>query len=117
MSLNLDNANEIGGNDPEFLKELLSVYVKRFPEYYDTLDHAIQQEDLAEMAARIHRVKSAASVLGYHAFCQELKDTEEYCLGPEANKEKAIVRSKELLGKFMDSLEEVKTYLHENLGA
>ncbi len=116
MGLNLDNANEIGGNDPQFLKELLLVYEKRFPEYYDTLEQAIAKQDLRDTADRLHRVKSAASVLGFKAFCAELKEAEDYCLNPEAKKEKALARSSDLLVKFKTTLQEVQEYLQQNFG-
>lgn len=111
MGLDLSNADEIGGQDPEFLKELMEVYIRRFPEYYDTLEQAIKDKNLEEMGSRLHRVKSAASVLGYKQFCTELRDAENYCLSPEAKMEKAIELSEGLLAKFKDSLKEVENHL------
>ncbi|MGB0166115.1 MAG: Hpt domain-containing protein [Luteibaculum sp.] len=111
MGLDLTNANEIGGNDPEFIRELLTVYVKRFPEYHSALVVAIKDQDLKEMASRIHRVKSAVSVLGFKKFCSELKIAEDYCLSPEANLVKAISLSNNMLATFEASLAEVEQYL------
>lgn len=113
MGLDLSNANEIGGNDPEFIKELMEVYVKRYPEYHDTLEEAIKQGDLHEMASRVHRLKSACSVLGYKDYSKELIDTENYCLSPEANHAKATAMCKDMLAKFELSLNEVKDALNK----
>ena len=111
MGLDLSNANEIGGNDPEFLKELLGVYIKRFPEYHQGLEEAISSGDLKEMGFKIHRVKSATSVIGHKTFCDELRDTENYCLSPEANPTKAVELCNSMMQKFEQSLNEVRTYL------
>ncbi|TXC85270.1 Hpt domain-containing protein [Luteibaculum oceani] len=111
MGLDLSNADEIGGQDPEFLKELMEVYIRRFPEYHDTLEQAIKEKNLEEMASRLHRVKSAASVLGYKNFCAELRDAENYCLSPEAKLDKALELSEDLLAKFKVSLKEVEQHL------
>ncbi len=74
----IDSLREIAGDDPTFLSELQTLYVKQYKEKSPEIDRLAAAGDLAKIAAHVHMIKSSSGNMGamnFHDLCASLEQS------------------------------------------
>jgi HPt (histidine-containing phosphotransfer) domain-containing protein len=72
----IEALKEIAGDDPSFLSDLQSLYVKQYQEKAPEIDRLATAGELKKVAAIIHVIKSSSGILGamnFHRLCVSLE--------------------------------------------
>lgn len=92
--LNLEFIKENVSDDPEFITELLSIFLTDFFEDVERLSEAIGKGEFSQIQAQAHKAKSSARSLGVHVCAQRLQRLED-------------------LGKTQGEIDEIRQYQKE----
>lgn len=72
----VESLKEIAGDDPSFLPELQSLYVKQYKEKSPEIDKLAKAGELGKIAALVHMIKSSSGNMGamnFHDLCASLE--------------------------------------------
>ena len=62
--INIESLKEYSGDDEEFEKQLIEIFIKEVPDYLQSLESEIHKENLSEIKKAAHKLKSPLGIFG-----------------------------------------------------
>ncbi len=62
--VDLGRLREVSGNDPDFVKTLIHIFLDNTEQCLDTLERALERSDLVQIRLQAHTIKGACSNAG-----------------------------------------------------
>lgn len=87
------------GNDPDFLNQMVILFIKQTVENLEKIDAAIRQKNWSEIHFIVHKMKSAINLFGIKSLQQIIVATEE--LTRNKSDEKKIVGNLQLIDQVL----------------
>jgi HPt (histidine-containing phosphotransfer) domain-containing protein len=69
--------NNYSGNDPEFEKQLIELFIKEMPEYLKDLEKNVQDENFKGIKMVAHKMKSSCGIFGLKDLVERFHKLEE----------------------------------------
>ena len=110
--MNLENLLENFEGEEDILEEMIDTFFLVFDEKMNSLDLAINNNDLANIEFFAHNIKGAVSNFSANPIVEVLKNME---MDAREKKEEDILKNYDLVKKFINQLKEVLTKLKEEL--
>ena len=76
MKVDLDYLYTISDNDREFIKDMLSAFVKITPESIDGINDSLETKNWAEIGRLAHKIKPSILLLGIQELSDLIKEIE-----------------------------------------
>lgn len=77
IKVDLDYIYTISDNDRDFIKEMLTTFVKITPESIDAINNALETKNWKEMARLAHKIKPSILLLGIDEFSNLIREIEK----------------------------------------
>lgn len=104
--VNWDLINTYLGDDKDFQKQMIQVFISNMPEYYDDLESAFNNKDLEAIGKQAHKMKSSLSMMGIeaaHNLAVELENQSKQNV-EVASLEKQIIDLENILSSAIEEL-------------
>ena len=76
VTLDLNHLKKIVGDDPDFLRKVLQIFITNAPKDVDELAKFAADGDYEKVAFFAHRLKSAAAAIGFNEAYEAFKEIE-----------------------------------------
>lgn len=108
--INLDYVNELADGSPEFIKEMIDIFLSQVPEFTYELNTLYHIKNYIELARTAHKAKSSVAIMGMYELSEDLKTLELLAkdgMSPE--------KYREIIDKFDSECKNACTELKEYL--
>lgn len=108
--MDLKTALASASGDPEFLDELLGIFLRDVPRYFEEARAAMAEEDFDRVGRSAHALRGAAGQLGARALASAAYEVERWALGPaEGRKPMTIDALDKAVGDLLRALGVVRS--------
>lgn len=76
VNLDLNHLKKIVGNDPEFLRKVLQIFIANAPKDVAELSKFAEEDDHEKVAFFAHKLKSATGAIGFNDAYESFKEIE-----------------------------------------
>lgn len=76
MKIDLDYIYTISDNDRDFIKEMLTTFVKITPESIDAINDSLENKNWSEIGRVAHKIKPSILLLGIDEFSNVVREIE-----------------------------------------
>ncbi len=91
MKVDLDYIYTISDNDREFIKDMLTTFVKITPGSIDGINQALENNNWKEISRITHKIKPSILLLGIDEFSALIRDIEN---ATKNNPDRAVIEKK-----------------------
>ena len=74
--IDVDKIRGFASGDPDFIRQLIEIFLKRTPEYMEELNKAVKAKDWARIKMMAHKVKPTFTYVGMEAFTEKVGSIE-----------------------------------------
>ncbi|MDN3674197.1 Hpt domain-containing protein [Flavobacterium branchiarum] len=107
LKYNLSKVYALSDNDPEFVKEILNLFVTEVPEDLKQIKEGIKKKDHKHAYAYAHKVKPTLDLLGLNMAFEEILQVEAWT--KVEGKKKAIEETfKSIKNQVKEAIKEIK---------
>ncbi|MFY0674928.1 MAG: response regulator [Bacteroidia bacterium] len=78
--IDIEHINNFTGGDPDFIKQLVDIFLKRTPEYMNELKLAVDNKDWTQIKTMAHKVKPTFTYVGMGSFTKKVGSIEDYAI-------------------------------------
>jgi signal transduction histidine kinase/DNA-binding response OmpR family regulator/HPt (histidine-containing phosphotransfer) domain-containing protein len=75
--INIESLKEYSGDDEEFEKQLIEIFIKEVPDYLQSLESEIHKENLSEIKKAAHKLKSPLGIFGLNILIKKFDKIEK----------------------------------------
>jgi HPt (histidine-containing phosphotransfer) domain-containing protein len=107
LKYNLSKVYALSDNDPEFVNEILTLFVKEVPEDLDQIKEGIKKKDHKHAYAYAHKIKPTLDLLGLNVAFEEILQVEAWAKS-EGKKKEIKETFKSVKNQVDDAVKEIK---------
>jgi HPt (histidine-containing phosphotransfer) domain-containing protein len=107
IKYNLAKVYALSDNDPEFVNEILNLFVSEVPEDLKQIGEGIKKKDFKHAYAFAHKLKPTLDLLGLNVAFEEILQIEAWTKA-EGKKKEIIETYKSVKSQVKDAIKELK---------
>lgn len=107
LKYNLSKVYALSDNDPEFVNEILTLFVTEVPEDLMQIKEGIKKKDHKHAYAYAHKIKPTLDLLGLNVAFEEILQIEAWTK-TEGKKKEIIETFKSVKSQVNDAIKEIK---------
>lgn len=107
LNYNLSKVYALSDNDPEFVNEILNLFVKEVPEDLSQIKEGIKKKDHKHAYAYAHKIKPTLDLLGLNVAFEEILQVEAWAKA-EGKKKEIKETFKSIKNQVKDAVKELK---------
>ncbi len=107
LKYNLSKVYALSDNDPEFVNEILTLFVKEVPDDLEQIKEGIKKKDHKHAYAYAHKIKPTLDLLGLNVAFEEILQVEAWAKS-EGQKKDIKETFKSVKNQVDDAVKEIK---------
>nr|WP_315238037.1 Hpt domain-containing protein [uncultured Flavobacterium sp.] len=107
LKYNLSKVYALSDNDPEFVKEILTLFVTEVPEDLAQVKEGIKKKDHKHAYAFAHKIKPSLDLMGLNVAFEEILQVEAWTK-IEGNKKDIMETYKSIKSQVKEAIKEIK---------
>lgn len=107
LNYNLSKVYALSDNDPEFVNEILTLFVTEVPEDLKQIKEGIKMKDHKHAYAYAHKIKPTLDLLGLNVAFEEILQIEAWTK-VEGKKKEIIETFRSVKSQVKDAIKEIK---------
>ncbi|RKS98564.1 Hpt domain-containing protein [Flavobacterium sp. 123] len=107
LKYNLSKVYALSDNDPEFVKEILTLFVTEVPEDLAQVKEGIKKKDHKHAYAFAHKIKPSLDLMGMNVAFEEILQVEAWTK-IEGNKKDIMETYKSIKSQVKEAIKEIK---------
>lgn len=107
LHYNLAKVYALSDNDPEFVKEILTLFVTEVPEDLAQVKEGIKKKDHKHAYAFAHKIKPSLDLMGMNVAFEEILQVEAWTK-TEGNKKDIMETYKSIKSQVKEAIKEIK---------
>ncbi len=107
LNYNLSKVYALSDDDPEFVNQILKLFVDEIPEDFVQIKEGIKKGDHKHAYAYAHKVKPTLDLLGLNVAFEEILQVEAWAKG-EGQKKEIKETFKSIITQVNDAIREIK---------
>jgi hypothetical protein len=107
LKYNLSKVYALSDNDPEFVKEILTLFVNEVPEDLAQVKEGIKKKDHKHAYAFAHKIKPSLDLMGMNVAFEEILQVEAWTK-IEGNKKDIMETYKSIKSQVKEAIKEIK---------
>lgn len=108
--VNVDYLNEVCGNSPDLIREMIDIFRSQVLEFKEEMEHLYSEGEYFDLGLLAHKAKSSAAIMGMEDLAVRLKELEIKAKeGIEPEKYKDYINN--FISQTRQAIEELDSYL------
>ena len=107
LKYNLSKVYALSDNDPEFVKEILSLFVTEVPDDLEQIKEGIKKKDHRHAYAYAHKIKPTLDLMGLNVAFEEILQVEAWTKA-EGKKKEIKETFKSIKRQVKDAVKEIR---------
>lgn len=71
---NLSYLKEVSGEDPEFMKEMINIFISQIPEFIENMENHFKEGNYIDLGKEAHKAKSSVIIMGMEELGIKMKE-------------------------------------------